>query len=313
MSLPQLFAVGGAHIDRRGRVRGAHVAEASNPGTMREEAGGGVFNAARMAVQRGVSVSLLSLRGGDAAGQRVAMAIEDAGIADFSATFLDRTTPSYTAILSETGDLIIGLADMELYEIAFARQLRRRKIRDATAEADALLCDANMPAEAVELLAGLATEKPFFAIAISPAKVKRLQSIMNALSCLFMNRREASSLAGLPVETPPRAAAERLDAMGLKAGVISSGSAPALCFEEGRLFEIAPPTPARVVDVTGAGDALAGACIAALMRGLPLAEAAREGMAAAMLAVESEEAAPKITPAAFRAALELVPPPSAIG
>jgi sugar/nucleoside kinase (ribokinase family) len=139
MKPPHLFAVGGAHMDRRGRVAGPHVPEASNPGTMREDVGGGAFNAARAAAQRGVSVSFMSLRGGDAAGQRVAEAIEEAGIEDCSAVFLDRTTPSYTAILTREGDLVTGLADMGLYDIGFARQLRRRRVRDAVAAADAIL------------------------------------------------------------------------------------------------------------------------------------------------------------------------------
>ncbi|MCA0013437.1 carbohydrate kinase, partial [Mesorhizobium sp. B294B1A1] len=61
---PRVLAVGGAHIDRRGQVSGAYVPAASNPGTMREDVGGGVFNALRSAVRRGVSGSLLSVRGG---------------------------------------------------------------------------------------------------------------------------------------------------------------------------------------------------------------------------------------------------------
>ncbi|WP_309084480.1 carbohydrate kinase family protein [Chelativorans sp.] len=311
MRRARLFAVGGAHMDRRGRVRGPHVPEASNPGTMREEVGGGAFNAARTAVRRGISVSLMSLRGGDAAGERVAEAIEEAGIEDFSAIFLDRATPSYTAILTEGGDLITGLADMGLYEIGFARQLRRRKIRDGLAEADAVLCDANVPAEAIELLAEVSRGKPFFALAISPAKALRLAPVLGSLSCLFMNRREACALAGLPMDSRPRQAAQRLADMGLRAGIISAGGDPALCLDNGRLFEVAPPE-SRIADVTGAGDALAGASIAALMRGYGLAEAAREGMAAAKLALESENAAPDFDEDGFGAALALVPPGRAL-
>ncbi|TIL61678.1 MAG: carbohydrate kinase, partial [Mesorhizobium sp.] len=44
---PNILAVGGAHIDRRGQVSGPYVPAASNPGTMREDVGGGVFNALR--------------------------------------------------------------------------------------------------------------------------------------------------------------------------------------------------------------------------------------------------------------------------
>ncbi|MCO0638171.1 PfkB family carbohydrate kinase, partial [Lutimaribacter sp. EGI FJ00014] len=193
---------------------------------MREEIGGGAFNAARAAVQRGAAVSLLSLRGGDAAGETVAEAIEAAGIEDLSATFLDRTTPSYTAILTESGDLVTGLADMALYEHGFLKQVRRSKVRDAGAGAEALLCDANMPAEAIERLVALAAGKPIHAIAVSPAKVVRLVPVIPSLSCLFMNRREACCLVGVAEETPPLAVAKALAEMGLQAGVITAGGGP---------------------------------------------------------------------------------------
>jgi len=309
MDRPRLFAIGGAHIDRRGRVRGPYVAETSNPGSMREDVGGGAFNAARAAVQRGISVQIMSLRGGDPSGEKVGEAIEEAGMEDFSAVFLDRATPSYTAILTQDGDLVAGLADMELYDIGFPKQIRRRKVRDAIAAADAVLCDANIPVSALERLSALADGKPLFAIAISPAKAGRLRPVLTSLSCLFMNRQEALSLAGLSSERSPREAAEMLASMGLRRSVITAGGAPAICVDGGISMEVAPPPVGAVADVTGAGDALAGACIAALMLGRPFAEAVREGMAAAKLALESETAAPKMNADAFRAAVALVPQP----
>ena len=111
--------------------------------------------------------------------------------------FLDRTTPSYTALIDRDGELIAGFADMALYELAFAKQLRRSKAREVIAAADAILCDANLPAAALERLVALAAGKPVFAIAISPAKAVRLTPVLSRLAhCLFMNRREAVALAG---------------------------------------------------------------------------------------------------------------------
>ena len=121
MTSPKILAVGGAHIDRRGQMTSPFVPGASIPGTMREDVGGGAFNALRNAVGRGAAGSLLSMRGGDAAGDTVARAIAQAGIADLSAVFLDRATPSYTALLDREGDVVAALADMALYEIAFPK------------------------------------------------------------------------------------------------------------------------------------------------------------------------------------------------
>jgi sugar/nucleoside kinase (ribokinase family) len=302
-----MLAVGGAHIDRRGQLSGPYVPASSNPGTMREDVGGGAFNALRSAVQRGLSASLLSLRGGDGAGDSVARAIESAGIRDLSAVFLDRTTPSYTALIDRDGELITGFADMGLYDMAFPKQMRRAKIREAVTDADAVLCDANLPTAALEQLAKQACAKPVFAIAISPAKVARLMPLFDRLSVLFMNRRECLAITGLEGDAANCALVAALRGQGLKAGVVTSGNGPVLGFDAAGAFTIAPPAPRHVVDVTGAGDALAGATIAALLQGKTLRVALREGVAAATLAVESRAAVPILTEASFAKTLALVP------
>lgn len=304
---PKLFAVGGAHIDRRGQVSGPYVPAASNPGTMREDVGGGVFNALRTVVRRGVCASLMSVRGGDTAGETVARTIAQAGIKDLSVTFLDRATPSYTAILDNEGELVVGFADMGLYDLAFPKQMRRANIRGAVETADAVLCDANMPTAALERLMAQAGDRPVFVIAISPAKVVRLASLFERPALVFMNRREAAALTGLSREAPGRELVAGLRGIGIRGAVVTAGDRPALGFDKDGAFSITPPPPKAVIDVTGAGDALAGATTAALLRGLPLRGALREGVAAAGLAIESPLAVPDFTQASFAAALALVP------
>ena len=302
MSRPKLVAVGAAHIDRRGQASGTYVAAASNPGTMREEVGGGAFNALRNAVRHGVAGAIVSTRGGDT----VARAIAEAGVEDLSAVFLDRTTPSYTALIDADGRLIAGLADMALYDIGFARHIRRRALREAIAAADAVLCDANLPAGVIETLAGLARGWPLFAVAISPAKVVRLAGAAASLSCLFMNLREARALAGLAEDASARDAAIALGKAGLPSGVITDGGRPVTGFDPSGLFTIDPPSPRHVADETGAGDAVAGATVAALMQGRRLREAVRHGLAAAMLTVESPHVVCDHDDDAFARALALV-------
>jgi sugar/nucleoside kinase (ribokinase family) len=312
MPRPKLLAIGGAHIDRRGQVTGIFVPGASNPGTMSEDVGGGVLNALRNAVQRGVGASLMSVRGADAAGENVAGAISEARIRDLSAVFLDRATPSYTALIDRDGEVLAGLADMALYELAFAKQLRRSKAREEAADADAILTDANLPADALARVAALAADKPLFAIAISPAKVLRLAGILDRVSCLFMNLREAASLSATAAEAGAPAVAARLREAGLKSGVITMGSEALTGFDAEGIFSITPPKPASIADSTGAGDALAGVAVAAMMRGEPFRQALREGIAAAVLTIASPKAVVAIPDEALSEAVALVPEPQPV-
>jgi sugar/nucleoside kinase (ribokinase family) len=241
------------------------------------------------------------------AGEAVARAIRKAGIADLSATFLDRATPSYTAFVEANGDVVAGLADMGLYDLAFARLVRRRAVRDAIGESDAVLCDANLPGPALESLAGLAGARPLFAVAVSPAKVVRLRPVLARIACLFMNRREAAALAGGAANDDPADMARALAGMDLTAGVISAGKESVFGFDAGGIFVIEPPSPRRTADSTGAGDALAGATVAALMRGEKLRRALREGLAAALLTIETDAVVADYNDISFAEAVALIP------
>lgn len=307
---PGLLGIGGAHVDRRGQVTGIHVPATSNPGTMREDIGGVVFNALRVARGLGLSAAIVSLRGGDGAGERIAQAIAESGIDDLSAVFLDRASASYTALLDREGELITGLADMGLYDL-FPRVMRRRNCREAIAGAGAILLDANMPEDAVSAVAGAAT-CPVYAIGISPAKVVRLAASIVRISCLFLNRREAIALASLPPEADAREIADGLRRIGARAAIVTRGEAPAIVVDGEITATIDPPRPRAIVDVTGAGDAVAGATVEALVRGSSLAEAARRGMAAARLALESRSAVPDLSPEVLAEALAEVPAPEPV-
>lgn len=202
---------------------------------------------------------------------------------------------------------------MGLYELAFPKQVRRAKLREAVASADAVLCDANMPVAALEGLLAVSQGRPVFAIAISPAKAIRLAGLLPALSCLFMNGHEARALCAPSSPATPADLARELRAKGLRSGVITAGDGPVTGFDAAGLFQVAPPPARRVADVTGAGDALAGATVAALMNGADLRTALREGMAAAMLTVETEAAVAELSGEAFAEALALVPQPVSVG
>ena len=281
---PTLLAVGGAHIDRRGQISGEHVPGASNPGTMREEPGGGALNAAAAARQLGARVMLLSARGGDAQGAAVARAIKDAGLEDLSSTFLDRSTATYTAILDRHGDVVTALADMAIYETALPRLITRRATRDAIAASKAILADANLPVESLRRLMALAGEKPVFIIAVSPAKAVRLDGLLGGVSCLFLNVREAKALAGIHStgEIAPADILARLAQAGLSRAVMTNGPADVWLLDHGAVSSLTPPKTRKIADVTGAGDALAGVTAASLLLGSSFNAAVRAGIAAAV-------------------------------
>lgn len=286
-----LLVVGGAHIDRRGRIAGTTVMGASNPGRWFEEPGGGGFNAARNLARLGHEVRLIAPRGGDAAGMAVSAEAVRAGIDDCPVVFLDRATPSYTAILEADGNLVIALADMELYDLFGPRRTRTLSFRAALADARHVLCDANLPAETLAVLAAAAGARglPVFAIAISPAKVVRLLPCLGDLTMLFMNAAEAEALCSTRADAPEGWPA-LLREKGLRGGVVTCGAGVVVAFDETVTAVLSPPRLETVVDVTGAGDAFASGVISARIEGWGLGEALRRGAALAAITVCSPHA-----------------------
>jgi pseudouridine kinase len=307
----RILVIGGAHIDRRARISTATVPGASNPGRWFTEPGGGGFNAAQNLARLGHAVTLISPRGGDQAGDMVADAAERAGIDDRPLTFLDRQTPSYTAILEKDGNLVIGIADMELYSLFSPRRLSMRQIRDAIEQAELILTDGNMPAETITELADVAAKlgTPLAAIAISPAKVVRFKSALPHLHMLFMNEAEAEAIVGARPDAPS-GWPDLLRRQGLRGAVVTRGRNEIIAFRDGVACALTPPELTEIADVTGAGDAFASGVTAATLDGRPLADALRFGAAAAIITLRSPlAAADDLSPAALAAALPLVPEP----
>jgi pseudouridine kinase len=299
--MSNLLIIGGAHIDRLARLKGAHLPQTSNPVTISEGVGGGGLNAARAAKRFEVNIAMLSARGGDAGGALVEHAISAAGLTDLSSVHLDRATPSYTAILEQNGELVTAIADMDLYETAIARSFKRAPVQKAARAADAILCDANVSASALKgLLTEVAHNKPVYALAISAGKVLRFSGLLPSLACLFMNRFEAAALTGLPEATSTLHFAQALRTLGLSRAVISAGGEPAAFLDGDKITLISPPHT-ELVDVTGAGDCLAGTMIAALLDRAQFIEAAKLSLAAASITASRQGASPDISRAEIAA------------
>lgn len=309
MSSKSILVFGGAHIDRRGRIGGETVPGASNPGSWFEEAGGGGFNAARNLARLGHPVTMVSPRGGDREGEAVSEAAELAGVDHHAMVFLDRKTPSYTAILEADGNLVIALADMDLYRLFGPRRIESRQIRTLFEGRDLILVDANLPAETLQAIAQRAKTMgiDLAGIAISPAKVVRYRPILPLMSALFMNEAEAAVVAGARAETAaewPRL----LRAAGLKSGAVTRGARQSVLFDETGAFGLVPPPLSRIADVTGAGDSFAAGVLSARLAGLSGADAVRWGTAAARITLGSPLAcAPDLSLPRLSAELPLVP------
>lgn len=281
---------------------------------MCEDVGGSAFNAARTAARHGCTVTLMSVRGGDGAGQRVAAVAAASRIADASAVFLDRATPSHTTLFDRDGNVVAALADTGLYDIAFPKQMRRAKIRDEIGRADAVLTDTDLPETALKRLVAAAGERPIFAVATSPGKASRLAPLLPELACLFVTRRAAETLIATTgsqaAQTPSADASSLVSALrdlGVGRCVVALVEGAAIAFDAAKAWRFDMPSRPDEDDTTC--EILAGGAVAALSGGRDFPEAVREGVAATMVAAGASGAPPGFTVRALKAALSQVAQP----
>ena len=283
---PRFFLAGAAHIDRRALADTPYRPAASNPGRLTDEAGGSVFNAALALRALGAEVAIEGARGGDADGKRIARTISALGCDDLSVTWLDRSTPTYTAILDDKGELVAGVADMALYDKLIPRLFTRVHTRAAMQAADGFLIDANLLPSTVLALAKAAGTRPVGAIGVSPAKVVRLDQALGELSVLFLSVQEAASLAYATTGTAPSVLADLLRERGVRRAVITDGPRDALIIDGDLSLRQRPPSVVAH-DVTGAGDTLAGTTMFHLARNVPFLDCVRAGLVAASMRISA--------------------------
>jgi sugar/nucleoside kinase (ribokinase family) len=141
---------------------------------------------------------------------------------------------------------------------------------------------------------------------VSPAKAVRLAPLLRDITVLFVNRKEAAAILGLPPGEQNRSAVDLAEALAGRPRpdvVVTDAGAPLAVASGGEVRTFAP-LPARVRSVNGAGDALAAGTIHGLASGRTLFEAIRPGLAAAAITMEHEGTVPPgLTAAAILARL----------
>lgn len=313
----RVVVVGGANVDVKARTIQTAVPGTSNPGVSAQAPGGVARNVAENLARLGVPVSLVSVVGRDGLGDWLLRETEAAGV-DVRPVLRapDVSTGTYTAVLDASGELLVAVAAMAAVEALTPAALQER--RGVLRGAAWVVADGNLPEGSLAHLLSLAAEAGA-AVVFEPVSVPKAARLRPALAAGLVpqvvtpNVPELGALLGRDVPDEPgalRAAAAELHAQGVRLVWVRRGAAGSLLSGPDGVTEL-PALPAVVRDVTGAGDAMLAAFLAALASGLSPVDAARQGHAAAAITVESDHAvSPLLTPTAIQARLTGVATPS---
>lgn len=172
------------------------------------------------------------------------------------------------------------------------------RVREVAAELAAsrvVVLQSEIPAETVLAVLDVVWEAPVLLVVNLAPVIPLPEAALARVDVLVVNETEAGQLLGSPAPRTvgeARTAATRLTRT-FAAAVVTLGAAGAVVAERrSDAVHIPAPVPRRVVDTTGAGDALVGVLAAGLAGGAGLIAATQAAVAAATATVETVGAAP---------------------
>ena len=288
---PRILCIGALHWDLEIQCITDVVPGESNPVHSRTVPGGVAFNVATTLAGLDCTAGLVSRVGSDPEGSALIDHLDSSNVNVINVGIESEIqTATYTAILTPDGELLIGLADMDIYD-----QLDDRYWSERTAVLagwNAWCIDTNLPESGIRYLCTQKDRPRLYALATSPAKIMRLRTVMETLDTLILNIAEASALTDtIQIDLDgAQEAARLLCESGVYRTVVTAGHAGAAWADPGGTGVIPGVAQSgRTESVSGAGDALTGVVIAALEQGQSTEIALQFGVQAGALALESRD------------------------
>lgn len=271
--------------------------------------GGKGANQAVAAARLGARTAFLGCVGADAFGNARKAELESYGVA-IDSVVEDPVRPTGAALIlvDSQGENAIAVSP------GANAALTPSHITDAKAlfaHSSVLVCQLEIPLDTVRTALEQARAHDMETILNAAPGTAEAAALLPLTDILVVNRAEAASLVGRPVQTATAAqvAAQELSKHVRRAAVLTLGAEGSILAPHDSVSHI-PAWRVPTVDTTAAGDAFVGALAVALARGEELADSARFATASAAIAVGRFGAQPSL-PTGHEVAAFLAHPPLA--
>ena len=248
-----VFLIGGNHYDETWITSQDLIPGESIPIQTQRQPGGAAANMARVLMHEGLSCTFASVYGDDTLPPLTG---------PFITPIPGERSARYVSLEDQNGQVLHGFAGMAIYERQMSEAWYAALSRQA-AKADCVVVDCNGPEGALAKVAGL---PHMVALAVSPAKVRRLVPILDRLQLLFCNAAEAGVLG--------------VDLAQVSQAVVTRGAEGAAIFAHGVEVAHFPAPRWTPASGNGLGDRLAGLTLARVLAGKRLDQALPEALEA---------------------------------
>lgn len=286
-----IYCIGAMNVDRKFTLTEEMVLKTSNPAISSVSVGGVVRNIAESLGRLGYDVSLFSLGGLDEDFNLIKTVTEPYTNMQHVSQIPGFATGMYNAILDQSGEMQLAIADMEINE-----EMNRAWISQYESiliQAELLVLDLNLPKDTVEYLIDLGRKHQvdIFVIPVSGPKMNRLPDDLTGVTWLIINQDESESYFKTQVtnEEDFQLLVDRWLETGVENVVITRGvKKSAYGNQKGERLNLQPPTVEKVMDVTGAGDGYSSGIIMGYLEGLSPEESIQLGMTNSYHIIQSD-------------------------
>lgn len=301
--MPPLLAIGSAALDIKARLTRSPLPTTDVPGRITLKPGGVARNIAENLARLDVPIVFAGIMGDDPQARLLIELSRAAGLSvhpltrsmpapdDLARLKLPAVLPTATlnVVLGHDGRQIAGAFSGDILDALQPSDLDQ--LRDLIDTTPVVICDGGLPADVLLRLREMLPEDTFFyanpgSVALAP----RLIPLLDRLDLITCNHLEAQALTQTKADSPAKliSSALILVKQGVRRAVVTFGARGLAYADEERSF-YQPARPARLVDATGAGDALAAALIESLLRDEPIGICLQHGLAGAAITCESED------------------------
>lgn len=287
-----VYCIGAMNVDRKFNLLEELVLKTSNPATSSVSVGGVARNVAENLGRLEMDVSLISLGGYDQDYHYLVKETEPFVNMQHATQLSGHATGTYNAILDETGEMQLAIADMQIYNQMNVEWLSN--YQSILQDARALIIDLNLPRETVEYILSLARQFDIelFVIPVSGPKMSHLPEDLTGVTWMIVNQDESETFFDVKVGTQAEfeALADRWLEAGVENVVVTRGARSSIYGNaNGERKSFNPPISPVLADVTGAGDAYAAGVIYGFLNNYDSVDSIQLGMTNAYLTIQSQD------------------------
>lgn len=256
-----IVCIGGANVDHKLQLQEPLQMHTSNPISSVTTIGGVVRNLAENLGRLDQNVSLLSIVGNDMNGKSILEYCKEY-MSVYEVEILQNfTTGSYSALLDTNGEMVLGIADMDIYTKMTDRWLARH--RQVLASSKLLVTDTNVERSAIEYLIGYSNEiqKDLVIVGVSGPKTDRIPIDLAGVYLVIFNKDESQTYFETDEDNTEKLV-EMWHKKKIQYAIVTEGPKGAYyCGPDGEVHHAPALKIDQVIDATGAGDAFSSGVI----------------------------------------------------